>query len=74
MSELRFQVLRVEKDPEAPNLYLRRRLAYAPDLESIGCALATLTEENQISGADQLGIYDSESRTWVLNPYARAVA
>lgn len=64
----RFQLLRVD------GVGNHRRLAYAPDLESLGCALRTLTDEAQISGRDQLGIYDEESRTWVLNPYARAAA
>ncbi len=66
MNAERYELIRVEADQ-------CRRLAYSPDCEGIGLALRVLREEGQISATDQLGIRDAQARTWVLNPYARAV-
>lgn len=47
-----------------------RRIAET-SLEGIGITIVTLRSENEIHEDDSLGIYDRETRTWIVNPWAK---
>lgn len=47
---------------------LRRRLCET-SREGIGLALETMIEEDEIERGDSIGIFNRETRTWLINPY-----
>jgi hypothetical protein len=48
----------------------RERVAYVSET-SLGLALVTLHEENQINGNDAIGVLDLREHRWIINPYGK---
>lgn len=50
----------------------RRRVASAPDGQGVGLALVTLSEEGTLTSDSVIGVLDTETHKWIVNPYARS--
>jgi hypothetical protein len=47
----------------------RRRIAET-NLSGIGCALDTLRAEGEFDERDRIGLFDRQTREWIVNPWA----
>ena len=60
----RYAIYSVTVTPRA-----RKRVAET-SLEGIGPTIAQLREEGQLTIASRVGIFDRETRVWLVNPWA----